>query len=129
MSRALISIHLMFLLIDYQSSATSLVRNFNTSHVSINLMVWATCSSLLTDFNTSHVSINLALSSRRRQIRPYFNTSHVSINLWKYARYFWCRRNFNTSHVSINHKYANRVESGEISIHLMFLLIDNRRTD
>ena len=54
-----------------------------------------------------------------------FNTSHVSINqmliLWSAA----AGGNFNTSHVSINRRRTRGVVTGaDISIHLMFLLID-----
>ncbi len=54
------------------------------------------------DFNTSHVSINLIGVSKTSFKQSHFNTSHVSINPGTVATVLTCPYNFNTSHVSIN---------------------------
>ena len=53
-----ISIHLMFLLIVFWQSWHLPGTNFNTSHVSINLLSWSGAYFQYIHFNTSHVSIN-----------------------------------------------------------------------
>ena len=119
-----ISIHLMFLLIRTAKGTLDRRKNFNTSHVSINLLRQHKRENLfyisihlmflliskrgtpvrhLHYFNTSHVSIN-----RRSLIRPVshisdFNTSHVSINRFPVLGPVGNDLHFNTSHVSINH--------------------------
>ena len=54
----LISIHLMFLLIEYLEAQGDPQKNFNTSHVSINLFRAGCPCTTNFNFNTSHVSIN-----------------------------------------------------------------------
>ena len=100
------------------------MHNFNTSHVSINLILMVRTERREYNFNTSHVSINpkgVTLAPRRARISIhlmfllipsdllkssvwafYFNTSHVSINRWKKEFFFVIFWDFNTSHVSIN---------------------------
>ncbi len=57
-----VSIHLMFLLIEYKRVQTDARDSrFNTSHVSINLNAPSVLSFSFQRFNTSHVSINLNL--------------------------------------------------------------------
>ena len=53
-----ISIHLMFLLIEYLEAQGDPQKNFNTSHVSINLFRAGCPCTTNFNFNTSHVSIN-----------------------------------------------------------------------
>ena len=121
-SSTVISIHLMFLLIEAKDAKLMSIDHFNTSHVSINH-----CGSFQVDdvsnFNTSHVSINLISSSTSVPSYEDFNTSHVSINpctvCMEHCRtgisihlmfllitilslLHATRWNFNTSHVSIN---------------------------
>ena len=104
---SVISIHIMFLLIDYPETLCS----FHQA-ISIHIMF------LLIDIRTW----------RKRPDTAYFNTSHVSINpapckSWKKLEYF------NTSHVSINHLVDGKVGTLlMISIHLMFLLIKRTKS-
>ena len=98
-----ISIHLMFLLISSIPIDTfQFILHFNTSHVSINRPSFLLTAQHCSHFNTSHVSINRMLAALEEHMDAHFNTSHVSIN----------RRVF-----------CNRLLTGLISIHLMFLLI------
>ena len=97
-----ISIHLMLLLIVFWQSWHLPGTNFNTSHVSINLLSWSGAYFQYIHFNTSHVSINRLFVASPTSASFNFNTSHVSIN----------------PVVQVNH-YSGT----EISIHLMFLLI------
>ena len=53
-----ISIHLMFLLIEYLEAQGDPQKNFNTSHVSINLFRAGCPCTTNFNFNTSHVSID-----------------------------------------------------------------------
>ena len=102
-SSTVISIHLMFLLIEAKDAKLMSIDHFNTSHVSINHALYANMKSQEMNFNTSHVSINLI------QVLPAstgfgdFNTSHVSINQQQLHRQISSAVYFNTSHVSINH--------------------------
>ena len=54
----IISIHLMFLLIEVGERGAVHIHNFNTSHVSINRKEMAGFDITKIHFNTSHVSIN-----------------------------------------------------------------------
>ena len=58
LSHFFISIHLMFLLIRVREIMDAEYKNFNTSHVSINLDGGLSASDVALNFNTSHVSIN-----------------------------------------------------------------------
>ena len=53
-----ISIHLMFLLIESDTTGRSFENCFNTSHVSINRVYFSIPIFSRHNFNTSHVSIN-----------------------------------------------------------------------
>ncbi len=122
-----ISIHLMFLLIPAQRREVRAVKDFNTSHVSINHCSYQTgCDENLISIHLMFLligSTGKAFWKRRRisihlmfllilmqdsitMMILYFNTSHVSINhylnlLCKMKRWY-----FNISHVSINHPHV-----------------------
>ena len=87
-------------------------------------MIASIGSILSVDFNTSHVSINLVCFNGWFLGIEHFNTSHVSINLLRQNLEMLADSHFNTSHVSINPAVVRctRQKAG-ISIHLMFLLI------
>ncbi len=114
----------MFLLILKLHRIFTILKNFNTSHVSINRMKIKEYREAAGYFNTSHVSINLSLSDVTAAFIFYFNTSHVSINPPILFSTITLTPYFNTSHVSINpFGFLPCAEKVLISIHLMFLLI------
>ena len=100
-SSTVISIHLMFLLIEAKDAKLMSIDHFNTSHVSINHALYANMKSQEMNFNTSHVSINHCGSFQVDDVSN-FNTSHVSINLISSSTSVPSYEDFNTSHVSIN---------------------------
>ena len=57
---------------------------------------------LLTGFNTSHVTINLRVWAAPKGGGSSFNTSHVTINQWFVFFFLKRKLSFNTSHVTIN---------------------------
>ena len=71
----------------------------------------------------------IAVSGQTYGIRAeHFNTSHVSINRQRIGQMQTNVSYFNTSHVSINQKLLTLNFFGlSISIHLMFLLIPDRK--
>ena len=77
-------------------------KDFNTSHVNVNLFITSTLTASVRDFNTSHVNVNPhCCCTNYHQVR-YFNTSHVNVNQWR-PRYVIWENDFNTSHVNVNH--------------------------
>ena len=80
--------------------------NFNTSHVSINLI--PSQGKRVRLEISIHLMFLLIKVQRQeiRVIRTYFNTSHVSINLYLPISALFFSRYFNTSHVSINRRFT-----------------------
>ena len=74
-----VSIHLMLLLIEYFRPSLMSNASFNTSHVTINQIIFKNIYEIAR-FNTSHVTIN----RRKMMLLGFmfigFNTSHVTIN-------------------------------------------------
>ena len=79
----IISIHLMFILIQNAELSHMVRPHFNTSHVYINRCTGGHQPPAFTDFNTSHVYINPFLSGFFTWVSDNFNTSHVYINQHK----------------------------------------------
>ena len=103
-------------------------KNFNTSHVSINLTNTNIKEFGQINFNTSHVSINRSSVLLITPVRKHFNTSHVSINL--ICRLCTCLSYSISIHLMfLLISFVGRLSSSVtlISIHLMFLLIYSRR--
>ena len=102
-----ISIHLMFLLIPAQRREVRAVKDFNTSHVSINQLLTLNFFWFI-NFNTSHVSIN------QTETRKTAFWGRISIHLMFLL--IWTQGLLGRS-------------MNQISIHLMFLLIASGNTN
>ncbi len=59
----------------------TLLFDFNTSHVSVELFTQPSTTIVPIYFNTSHVSVEQRTRWRTRLLLEYFNTSHVSVEL------------------------------------------------
>ena len=75
----MISIHLMLMLIVFDVPYIVLQRNFNTSHVNVNRLMYS--------FTTIGASISIHLMlmliviiTAELVLKSYFNTSHVNVN-------------------------------------------------
>ena len=55
-------------------------KDFNTSHVNVNLFITSTLTASVRDFNTSHVNVNRLMPGRVDLPHLNFNTSHVNVN-------------------------------------------------
>ena len=99
------------------------IRNFNTSHVSINHTWSGPLKVDATHFNTSHVSIN-QFTAKAPARTPAISIHLMFLLIDTITAQDRFGLDFNTSHVSINP--GSRILSAKclyISIHLMFLLI------
>ena len=128
---SVISIHLMFLLIQTNWWYAQTFLYFNTSHVSINLRLLPETGILerisihlmflliiqihLKGVFPLFISIHLmflliGVSSNGILMIMHFNTSHVSINrTQQQSKEVWS--NFNTSHVSINQRAEDALQN------------------
>ena len=99
-------------------------RDFNTSHVNVNLTAMHLMKKRHIDFNTSHVNVNRILAITLTSLLINFNTSHVNVNHFGTCILSLIVEYFNTSHVNVNHNsiYSNYYFN-YISIHLMLMLI------
>ena len=96
-----VSIHLMLLFIDMQHTAKDWkCRSFNTSHVTLYLVVIRLHVLHLICFNTSHVTLYLYNGSRV-QNGYRFNTSHVTLYRTQGNSLHHSIYRFNTSHVTL----------------------------
>ena len=55
-------------------------KDFNTSHVNVNLFITSTLTASVRDFNTSHVNVNQKSHKLNYECTGDFNTSHVNVN-------------------------------------------------
>ena len=78
--------------------------SFNTSHVTLYLILRGLDSLYRVRFNTSHVTLYRPSSGLEKCSQDRFNTSHVTLYLFQY---FTCKclSGFNTSHVTLYHLF------------------------
>ena len=96
-----ISIHLMLLFNASHIIERTLIRNFNTSNVTIqrdNVTKSSFCNSY---FNTSNVTIQQSSNVTAEEKKFYFNTSNVTIQRDVSGQFMEQLLHFNTSNVTI----------------------------
>ena len=120
-----ISIHLMLMLIWREH--IKLVphhKNFNTSHVNVNLRHFLILPVIRLNFNTSHVNVNLYTSGESSLQVHYFNTSHVNVNLGsQFVIFHVCFISIHLMLMLIYPFHSSGIKLPSISIHLMLMLI------
>ncbi len=78
---SLISIHLMFRLNEKTVFFFLNSKDFNTSNVSVKLMIGHLVFIKIIYFNTSNVSVKSQWDGGVGEVKMYFNTSNVSVKL------------------------------------------------